>query len=259
LVIKKMELGSVTTDMRAAAILDYYMACVWLVKENTFTLQEASASFGLMCKLFANLHDGRMSLRDNVRYFKEQLSMHTAEEEEYLRADSLSSFKGTIHDFQPRSSAILIEFVNTGLFQHYRMYSFLCHGTRPEVVEHRKISFVIPPAPVPLDEARSRRERLQLEAEAHLASVRVPPPPPQLTVEQVQAITAEVVEEVFWDQEEQGQPLGHTGLLADGNARELIFHSLCAFLTVQVVVPSFWVCVFCFGCGVSAAATPCRA
>lgn len=216
LVVQKMGLDECSTDMRAATELDYYLCAVWVTKENKFTPQEASGSFTLLANLFANLKTERMGLRDNIKYFKEQLSIHTAEEEEYNRADSLSSFKGTIHDFQPRSSKILVDFVNTGLFQHYRMYSFLCHGTRPQEVEQRVIGFTIPPAPVPLDEARSRNERLKLEAEAHLATVRLPPPPPELSPEDAAAITAEVVEEVFWGQEEQGQPLGDTGLLTDG-------------------------------------------
>lgn len=193
---KKFELVDCETDARAATEQDFYVCAVFLAKHNKFTLQEASAAIQVASSVLANLKVDRMSLSENVSSFKKLLAEQSSEEDQYAVADDLKSFKGSILDFQPKSSKKIAHFLNTGLFQHYRMYTFLFHGTRPTQIVKKVLSISVPQPPQPLDEARSQRERLQIEAETALGTVGMPPLPASLTAEEAQELTAKIVAEI---------------------------------------------------------------
>lgn len=196
LVAEKFELVDCETDAKSATEQDFYVCAVFLAKHNKFTLQEASAAMQVASSALTNLKTDRMALSDNVSSFKKLLAEHSSEEDQHAVADDLKAFKGAILDFQPTSSKLVANFLNTGLFQHYRMYSFLFHGTRPTQIVDKVLSIAVPKPSQPLDEARSQRERLQLEAEAALGTVGMPPLPASLTAEQAQELTAKIVAEI---------------------------------------------------------------
>jgi len=196
LVAEKFGLVDCETDAKAATEQDFYVCAVFLAKHNKFTLQEASAALQVTAASLSNLKTGRMALSDNVSRFTKLLSEHSSEVDQYAVADDLKSFKGAILDFQPKSNKLFSNFLNSGLFQHYRMYTFLFHGTRPTQIVDKVLSIAVPPPSQPLDEARSQRERLQLEAEAALSTVGMPPLPASLTAEQAQELTAKIVAEI---------------------------------------------------------------
>lgn len=111
---KKFELVDCETDARAATEQDFYVCAVFLAKHNKFTLQEASAAIQVASSALANLKVDRMSLSENVSSFKKLLAEQSSEEDQYAVADDLKSFKGSILDFQPKSSK-----KNCSLFKHW--------------------------------------------------------------------------------------------------------------------------------------------
>lgn len=205
---EKFELVDCETDAKSATEQDFYVCAVFLAKHNKFTLQEASAAMQVTSSALTNLKTDRMALSDNVSSFKKLLAEHSSEEDQHAVADDLKSFKGAILDFQPTSSKLVANFLNTGLFQHYRMYSFLFHGTRPTQIVDKVLSIAVPKPSQPLDEARSQRERLQLEAEAALGTVGMPPLPASLTAEQAQELTAKIVAEIVAGEGAGGAAIG---------------------------------------------------
>lgn len=196
LVAEKMGLADCDTDARAATEQDFYLCAVFLAKDNKFTLQEASAAFSVVSTALANLKTGRMALSENVVQTRKLMAEHTSEEDQYAVADELKTFKASILDFQPRSNPVVSEFLKTGLFQHYRMYTFLFHGDRPSAVAEKALRIQVPPPTQPLDEARSQRERLQIEAAATLGTVGMPPLPTSLSEEEATELTAKLVAEI---------------------------------------------------------------
>jgi hypothetical protein len=207
-----MGLVDCLTNARAATEQDFYVCAVFLAKHNNFTLQEASAAFEVASTVMANLKNERMALSSNVLRTKKLMADHTSEENQYEMADDLKAFKGTIHDFQPRSHKVLNAFLSTGIFQHYRMYNFLFYGERPSCVENRVLSIMVPQPIAPLDEARSRLERMQIEAEVHLRALVLPPLPATLSAEDAQTLMAKVVEEIAFGEEDglEGESLNET-------------------------------------------------
>lgn len=214
LVNAHFKLEDTETDLKSAVIRDYHTAAIWFAREQKLSLQEASAAVQLQTELLEAVQNDRASLSSAVAGFKATMKVHVADHDQHDKAEDLKQWKGKVFDFQPRCAQALVEFISTGLFQHYRMYTQLFHGVRPVNDILTPLAITVPAAPVRLDEARSVTERLQLEAEAELKALKLPEhiaPPTELAPDEIEARTIDAVKAVLISELESGDRPDATG------------------------------------------------
>ncbi|KAK7109131.1 ciliary-associated calcium-binding coiled-coil protein 1-like isoform X2 [Littorina saxatilis] len=163
-----LKFTSSQTDLREAAILDYYTSAVWWAKEQGFTDQQLSGFFTAIHILLENIKEKQMKLVDNLTEFKKMLIGIAAEVSPGVPS-------GGMEFFDPTQAQAISEYIFRSLFQHYRLYEFLFEQSQDEeiigtdlVVDVAKAASL--PFPPPLDEG--------IEEDKLEAFVKTPPPSP---------------------------------------------------------------------------------
>ncbi|KAM9011872.1 ciliary-associated calcium-binding coiled-coil protein 1 isoform 4-T4 [Ara ararauna] len=113
------------TSLKEAILLDYYTAGFWWAKEMDFSLIQLSGFMDLLNFLLENLSDKHMSLGDNLK----ELGRAMAETGE---TDAESS--GDLNFFSIEQAKAVIDYLNISLFKHYKLYEYLFHSPREELV-----------------------------------------------------------------------------------------------------------------------------
>lgn len=139
------------------------MTPLWFAKENSFSLQQASALFNLMHRLLVNCRDQKMSLLDNLEAFK-ALMLSNGSLGQTADLPNGVTEEGKVFDFDDRTVPLVANFVISGLFQHYRLYDYLFHGERSKEPALAPLVIDIPLVPPLLDEAQADWETAEHEA-----------------------------------------------------------------------------------------------
>ncbi|KAM9550933.1 ciliary-associated calcium-binding coiled-coil protein 1 isoform 2-T2 [Guaruba guarouba] len=136
------------TSLKEAILLDYYTAGFWWAKEMDFSLIQLSGFMDLLNFLLENLSDKHMSLGDNLK----ELGRAMAETGE---TDAESS--GDLNFFSIEQAKAVIDYLNISLFKHYKLYEYLFHSPREELVTSNESAIELaepadPPFPALLEE-----------------------------------------------------------------------------------------------------------
>lgn len=107
-----LELEQGQTDPVQSIVLDYHASAFWYAKERGFSETATSAFVALCNKLLNNCLEKKMSLEENTAFLTELLPRHTGEDDGAM-------------DFDAATAKVVQQYVQTGLFQHYKLYQQL--------------------------------------------------------------------------------------------------------------------------------------
>ncbi|KAI0207285.1 Ciliary-associated calcium-binding coiled-coil protein 1 [Lamellibrachia satsuma] len=200
------------TDLKAATVLDYYVAAFWWGKEQNFNVEQLSSFFTVVHTLLENIKEKTLTLLDNLKEFKrmlagvgllplppqpEQESMHTVAE-----TQSLTEMTGpppvptTVLDcFNIVQAKAMSDYLHSSIFKHYKLYEYMFSHTQAEELIGTDLEVEVPklaemPWPPPLEEG--------LSDEIYHTYIDIPPPksPSQQTVITAdEAVVTDVVDE----------------------------------------------------------------
>ncbi|XP_075280287.1 ciliary-associated calcium-binding coiled-coil protein 1 isoform X2 [Opisthocomus hoazin] len=136
------------TSLKEAILLDYYTAGFWWAKEMNFSLIQLSEFMDLLNFLLENLSDKHMTLGDNLKELGKAMAG-------IGEADSERS--GDLSFFSIEQAKAVIDYLNISLFKHYKLYEYLFHSPREELVISNEYVIElaqpeVPPFPALLEE-----------------------------------------------------------------------------------------------------------
>ncbi|XP_074965708.1 ciliary-associated calcium-binding coiled-coil protein 1 isoform X2 [Phalacrocorax aristotelis] len=136
------------TSLKEAILLDYYTAGFWWAKEMNFSLIQLSGFMDLLNFLLENLSDKHMTLGDNLKELGKAMAGI---------GETDSEGNGDLKFFSIEQAKAVIDYLNISLFKHYKLYEYLFHGPREELVisnEHviELAQPAVPPFPALLEE-----------------------------------------------------------------------------------------------------------
>lgn len=148
---KIMEIVQVTdhlTDLKAGAMLDYYVAGVWWAKEQQFTSEQISAFYSVIHTLLLNLQEKNMTLLENLKEFKKMLVGIGQENCET---------SGGLECFNIKQAKDISDYVHASFFQHHKLFEFITSHTQAEEIIGTDLEIEVPlaadtPWPPPLVE-----------------------------------------------------------------------------------------------------------
>lgn len=179
------KLNDSPTDLREAAILDYYTSAVWWAKEQNFTEQQMSGFFTAVHTLLDNVKDKQMSLVENVMELKKMLVG--------IGTDGVAGLpSGGMEFFDEAQGQAITKYIFNSLFQHYRLFEYMFYHTQDEEIIGTNLDIEVAkaaslPFPPPLDEG--------IEEDKYQAFVKTPPPTPAAVPQEVGGAKAEEGEE----------------------------------------------------------------
>ncbi|XP_025925728.1 ciliary-associated calcium-binding coiled-coil protein 1 [Apteryx rowi] len=136
------------TSLKEAILLDYYTSGFWWAKEMNFSLTQLTGFMGLLNFLLENLSDKHMTLVDNIKELGRKMAGI---------GGTHSEGSGGLDFFSVEQAKAVIDYLNISLFQRYKLYEYLFHSPREElVISDKYVTELAPPAddtfPVPLEE-----------------------------------------------------------------------------------------------------------
>ncbi|XP_028648504.1 ciliary-associated calcium-binding coiled-coil protein 1 isoform X1 [Erpetoichthys calabaricus] len=140
------------TCLKEAALLDYYVSGFLWAKEVNLPSQKISSFMTILHMLLDNIKNKHMSLVDNIK----ELAIALKGTEK-----SISTSYELDDIFTVEEAVYIVDYFKYSLFQHYRLYEFLFHHSRKEMVfsnEENIEIFKIPHSlyPLPLEEGMSQ-------------------------------------------------------------------------------------------------------
>ncbi|KAL8598332.1 hypothetical protein ACOMHN_047653 [Nucella lapillus] len=168
------KLNDSQTDLREAAILDYYTSAVWWAKEQNYTEQQMSGFFTAVHTLLDNVKDIQMSLVENVLELKRMLVGIGTE-------GAARTPSGGMEFFDEAQGQAITKYIFNSLFQHYRLFEYMFYHTQDEEIIGTDLDIDVAkaaslPFPPPLDEG--------IEEDKYMAFVKTPPPTPAPVVQE---------------------------------------------------------------------------
>ncbi|XP_077869657.1 ciliary-associated calcium-binding coiled-coil protein 1-like [Saccoglossus kowalevskii] len=135
-------------NLNEGVLLDYYVTGFWWAKDQSFSTQQISGFITVLHTLLENIKESKMTLVDNLKEFKKMLPGIGNEN---------SDISGGLDFFDINQAKTITDYLKQTIFQHYKMYEFLCHDQREEQIVCRDLLIeVLPkadlPYPPPLDE-----------------------------------------------------------------------------------------------------------
>ncbi|EMP40432.1 hypothetical protein UY3_02332 [Chelonia mydas] len=115
----------IKTSLKEAVLLDYYVSGFWWAKEMDFTHVQLSGFMAILNFLLENLSTKHMTLEDNI----EELGRAMAG-----IGESHSEKSGGLDFFSVDQAKAIINYLKISLFQHYKLYEYLFHNPREELV-----------------------------------------------------------------------------------------------------------------------------
>ncbi|PKU37785.1 at-rich interactive domain-containing protein 5b [Limosa lapponica baueri] len=113
------------TSLKEAILLDYYTAGFWWAKERNFSVIQLSGFMDLLHFLLENLSDKHMTLGDNLKELGKAMAGI---------GETDSKRSGDLNFFSIEQAKAVIDYLNISLFKHYKLYEYLFHSTREELV-----------------------------------------------------------------------------------------------------------------------------
>ncbi|XP_070586948.1 ciliary-associated calcium-binding coiled-coil protein 1-like isoform X1 [Erythrolamprus reginae] len=113
------------TSLKEAALLDYYVSGFWWAKGLEFSSVQIGGLMSLLNLLLDNLETYQMTLEENIQ----ELACTMAG-----IGLSNSEISGGFEFFTLDQAKAIINYMKSGLFQHYTLYKYLFHSPREELV-----------------------------------------------------------------------------------------------------------------------------
>ncbi|XP_074011221.1 LOW QUALITY PROTEIN: ciliary-associated calcium-binding coiled-coil protein 1 [Numenius arquata] len=123
------------TSLKEAILLDYYTAGFWWAKERNFSVTQLSGFMNLLNFLLENLSDKHMTLGDNLKELGKAMAGI---------GETDSERSGDLNCFSIEQAKAVIDYLNISLFKHYKLYEYLFHSPREELVISNEISVNCP-------------------------------------------------------------------------------------------------------------------
>ncbi|NXF84749.1 CBCO1 protein, partial [Eubucco bourcierii] len=120
-----LNLKQLKTSLREDVLLDYYTAGFCWAKEMNFSLMQLSRFMDLLHFVLENLSDKHMSIGENLKELGK--AMTGIEETDSERA-------GDLNFFSIEQTKAIIDYLTISLFKHYKLYEYLFHSLREELV-----------------------------------------------------------------------------------------------------------------------------
>uniref|UniRef100_A0A8C5LKX6 Ciliary associated calcium binding coiled-coil 1 n=1 Tax=Jaculus jaculus TaxID=51337 RepID=A0A8C5LKX6_JACJA len=146
-----LDFKNLNTCLKDAILLDYYASGFLWAKEMNFSLLQSSKFMTLLDMLLHNLRNLHMSLEDSIKWLGEVMAEigpnHAQKKKDWPI-------------FDVKQANAIIDYLKISLFQHYRLYDFMFHSSRTEVVIGTEqvvevIKSAESPFPSPLEEGIS--------------------------------------------------------------------------------------------------------
>ncbi|KYO28186.1 ciliary-associated calcium-binding coiled-coil protein 1 isoform X3 [Alligator mississippiensis] len=113
------------TSLKEAVILDYYLLGFWWAKEMNFNLTQLSGFMALLNFLLENLSNKHMTVEDNVKELGRTM---------VGIGEPHSGKSGDLDFFSVDQAKAVISYLKISLLQHYKLYEYLFHSPREELV-----------------------------------------------------------------------------------------------------------------------------
>ncbi|NXK26361.1 CBCO1 protein, partial [Arenaria interpres] len=113
------------TSLKEAILLDYYTAGFWWAKERNFSVIQLSGFMDLLNFLLENLSEKHMTLGDNLKELGRAMAGI---------GETDSERSGDLNFFSIEQAKAVIDYLNISLFKHYKLYEYLFHSPREELV-----------------------------------------------------------------------------------------------------------------------------
>ncbi|XP_043406861.1 ciliary-associated calcium-binding coiled-coil protein 1 isoform X5 [Chelonia mydas] len=141
----------IKTSLKEAVLLDYYVSGFWWAKEMDFTHVQLSGFMAILNFLLENLSTKHMTLEDNIKELGRAMAGI---------GESHSEKSGGLDFFSVDQAKAIINYLKISLFQHYKLYEYLFHNPREELVigDENVVELVKPMDtlfPAPLEEGIS--------------------------------------------------------------------------------------------------------
>ncbi|XP_029142330.1 ciliary-associated calcium-binding coiled-coil protein 1-like [Protobothrops mucrosquamatus] len=136
------------TNLKEAALLDYYVSGFWWAKGLDFSSVQIGGFLTLLNLLLDNLETYHMTLEENIQELASAMAGIGL---------SNSEISSGFEFFTIDQAKAIINYVKSSLFQHYTLYEYLFHSPREELVtgDEKVVELVSPtktPFPYPLEE-----------------------------------------------------------------------------------------------------------
>ncbi|XP_063195874.1 ciliary-associated calcium-binding coiled-coil protein 1 isoform X3 [Chroicocephalus ridibundus] len=128
------------TSLKEAILLDYYTAGFWWAKERNFSVIQLSGFMDLLNYLLENLSDKHMTLGDNLKELAKAMAGI---------GETDSERSGDLNFFSIEQAKAIIDYLNISLFKQYKLYEYLFHSPREEVVISNEYVIELAPPAVP--------------------------------------------------------------------------------------------------------------
>ncbi|KAM6415819.1 ciliary-associated calcium-binding coiled-coil protein 1 [Rhynochetos jubatus] len=113
------------TSSKEAILMDYYTAGFWWAKEMNFSFIQLSGFMDLLNFLLENLSDKHMTLGDNLKELGKAMAGI---------GETDSERSGDLSFFSIEEAKAIIDYLNISLFKHYKLYEYLFHSPREQLV-----------------------------------------------------------------------------------------------------------------------------
>ncbi|XP_035826950.1 ciliary-associated calcium-binding coiled-coil protein 1 isoform X2 [Aplysia californica] len=142
-----------STDLKDAAVLDYYVGATYWCKQQGYSAQQLSGFFTVAHSSLEKVKDQPDSLVDTFKEFRKMLVGISAEPGPDVESGGLEFFNAD----QAKSIA---DYLHSSLFQHFKLYEFMFHHSQSMEIVGSDLSVEVPlpaetPFPPPLDEGIS--------------------------------------------------------------------------------------------------------
>ncbi|XP_019363447.1 PREDICTED: uncharacterized protein C10orf107 homolog [Gavialis gangeticus] len=124
------------TSLKEAVILDYYLLGFWWAKEMNFNLTQLSGFMALLNFLLENLSTKHMTLEDNIKELGRTM---------VGIGEPHSGNSGDLDFFSVDQAKAVISYLKISLLQHYKLYEYLFHSPREELVIGDEFHFLHAP------------------------------------------------------------------------------------------------------------------
>ncbi|XP_050814300.1 ciliary-associated calcium-binding coiled-coil protein 1 isoform X4 [Gopherus flavomarginatus] len=115
----------IKTSLKEAVLLDYYVSGFWWAKEMDFTHLQLSGFMAILNFLLENLSTKHITLEDNIKELGRAMAGI---------GESHSEKSGGLDFFSVDQAKAVISYLKISLFQHYKLYEYLFHKPREELV-----------------------------------------------------------------------------------------------------------------------------
>ncbi|KAK7011437.1 ciliary-associated calcium-binding coiled-coil protein 1 isoform X1 [Biomphalaria glabrata] len=137
------------TDLKDAAILDYYVGAAYWAKEQGYNVKQFAGFFSICYQLLHKIQEEHCSMVDLFKTYHHKLAGIGTE-------DKL----GDLDFFNIEQAKHITDYLQSSIFQHFKLYDFLFTKPQMEEIMSCNLTLEVPlpaktPYPPPLDEALS--------------------------------------------------------------------------------------------------------